>query len=164
VGEVELSVVGIRESDEERLLIVCLREKHGKRRGNVTVGEESGAAITFAARGIHPDPPQAYDAWADSLVQAHIGLEQYLINALIGTGEDRRVSGILCLAGGGTWKFTVPCGASEGINLALRMRAPIRISEEILKFMDEQANAVRIGTEREWREQFLGIDPTATKH
>ena len=129
---IELVPIGIGRGPGEDRRAVVLREKGGSRMFAFITDERDIARIALLRTGrVARDTPDSYDAWSESLERLGASVEAFLINGMVGSGEQRSLTGLVRLRRGDD-RWDVPCGVSEGCVFALRNGAPIRCEEAIL--------------------------------
>ncbi len=148
-------------SDDAEDPHVDIREKDGTRRGSITVSLDQLKCIVYALRHKPFPYPNAYEAWMDMMGTLGVVLDMFLINALIGDGDQACVTGILCCHVAGS-RFSIPCGMVEGMNLALRTGAPVLCDDAILTRFHQRYRAVSMTDDEAMN--IISVDPPLTKN
>ena len=130
--EIELKVEAVA-LDWKANPIVILREAEGHRAVFIWVGPSEATAISMHLENQRPPRPMTHDLIALILQEVQVAVERVKVSDMQGStyyatldlrdGDDRT---------------SIDCRPSDAIAVALRMRAPIYIDEELLNRLDEQ--------------------------
>ena len=130
--EIELKVEAVA-LDWKGNPIVILREPEGHRAVFIWVGPSEATAISMHLENQRPPRPMTHDLIALILQEVQVAVERVKVSDMQGStyyatldlrdGDDRT---------------SIDCRPSDAIAVALRMRAPIYIDEELLNRLDEQ--------------------------
>ncbi len=130
--EIELKVEAVA-LDWKANPIVILREVEGHRAVFIWVGPSEATAISMHLENQRPPRPMTHDLIALILQEVQVAVERVKVSDMQGStyyatlelrdGDDRT---------------SIDCRPSDAIAVALRMRAPIYIDEELLNRLDEQ--------------------------
>ncbi len=160
---VRMQVIGSQHVAPGEYLLV-LREIEGRQRyGAIVAGLTEAVQIQSAFLNLTGPRPSAHETWAKTLTTAGIILEQLVIHAI---DSDNVAQALLCYRLERR-RWTVDCRPSDGIALALRMKAPLMCEEVILDRMEAKFQELNAGaqerSDEEWVEYFknLGDLPTA---
>lgn len=125
---IELSLVGVRVELPSNQPIVLLKESDGERYLPIWIGAVEATAIAFALQGIETPRPMTHDLMRDILRQTDTEVERIVINDLV----DQTFFATIRMSGEG--KTTeVSSRPSDAIALAVRIKAPLFASEEVLE-------------------------------
>ena len=130
--EIELKVEAVA-LDWKANPIVILREAEGHRAVFIWVGPSEATAISMHLENQRPPRPMTHDLIALILQEVQVAVERVKVSDMQGStyyatldlrdGDDRT---------------SIDCRPSDAIAVALRMRAPIYIDEELLNRLDEE--------------------------
>lgn len=140
---VELVVSDIMSKvSDHRAHVLVLQEKDGLRKIIVALGMLEAQAIAFAMRGVDVGRPLTHDLFGALTAAFGIELQYVLIDRI----DDGTFYSVLHYAKDGEC-VRVDSRTSDAIAIALRAKAPVFISEELLDRMcirDEQNGAISI--------------------
>lgn len=122
--EVELSRIIIDEAKKEQ--VVVLKEKKGTKLLPIVVGSSEATSIRMPLNGFIPPRPLTHDLICSILHAFSAKLEKVVIDKLI----DNTFHAKLHLIANGAKKI-VDTRPSDAIALAVRMKAPLFVSEDI---------------------------------
>jgi bifunctional DNase/RNase len=111
--------------------IVVLREQEGRRAVFIWVGISEAQAISMHLEGQNPARPMTHDLIVLLLAQVDVELERVVISDM----QDNTYYANLHLRDGDD-TATLDCRPSDAIAIALRTKAPIVISNDLLDRLD----------------------------
>ena len=153
-GMVLLQVEGLA-LDQENSPVVLLREAAGKRAVPIWIGHSEAYAISLELEGKKAPRPLTHDLLRDALEQ----LGAAVVSVIISDAHDNTYFARMVLQPAKGPLKELDCRPSDGIAIALRMKAPILINEQFL---------ARIERERAQREEQekgrMAIDTGGTVH
>ena len=124
--EVQVAHLGLDRSTNAP--VVILREKDGARILPIWIGPAEASAIAMEMQGMKAPRPMTHDL----LKQVVTGLGAELRRLVIAEVRDNTYYAELHLTRGGDDRFLVDSRPSDGIALAIRLRAPIFAAETLL--------------------------------
>jgi len=107
--------------------VVILREKDGERVLPIWIGPAEASAIAMELQGLKPPRPMTHDLLKQIIVGLGAGVGKVVISSL----KDKTYFAELLLVRDGQI-YQVDARPSDSIALALRMRAPIFTSDQLL--------------------------------
>lgn len=135
---IEIQFYGIARSDE-KILLGFKRKDTGKVAIVITTNSYDAGALSDALQVRRDTIPNIYDTWADSMRKLGVVVDGLVVGRII----DDQIECRLHFTHGNT-HCEVPCGLSEGTNIALRMNAPLHADAQTL---DEVAVLAEIANE-----------------
>lgn len=126
--------------DQDNSPVVLLRETSGKRAVPIWIGHSEAYAISLELEGKKAPRPLTHDLLRDALEQ----LGARVVSVIIADAHDNTYFARMVLQPAEGPEKELDCRPSDGIAIALRMGAPILISEQLL---------ARIEHERSQREE-----------
>lgn len=124
--EMELNKIIINENRHEQVIV--LKEKEGNRRLPIVIGLLEATAIKMEIGGINPPRPLTHDLLKTTIETLGASLQKIVIDKL----ENNTFHAKLQLQTDGTI-HQVDARPSDSIALAVRMKAPIFVEDEVLK-------------------------------
>ena len=118
----DVEVLGVRLQLPSNAPVVLLRDPSSHEVLPLWVGSAEAAAIAFGLQGIHPDRPLTHDLML-SLIRTGSDVRELVITEL----RDSVFLAVLVLADG----TEVDCRPSDGIAVAVRCQAPVRVAEDV---------------------------------
>lgn len=146
---VELKVQGVA-VDQNSTPVVILKDASSERMVEIFIGPAEAVAISMELEQRHPPRPMTHDLIRNIFRDLDIGVEQLIITEI----RDNTYFGQLKLTAAGNGK-DIDCRPSDGIAIALRMKAPIFMPEDLLTRIDE---------DRKERERSFMVDSGQTIH
>lgn len=135
--------------------IVILRDEKGARFLPIWIGVFEANAIALAIEGVEPPRPMSHDLMV-SLVN---GLEAKLARvAVVRLVEGTFFAEVLVIAGDGT-AITVDARPSDAIALALRVEAPLFVSEAVFEQAQRTDHANKLADEEKLKKWLEEVDP-----
>lgn len=126
---VELSRIIISETQESQVIV--LREKCGRRILPIWIGLFEAVAINRRVRGEASPRPMTHDLLTELVKGLADGLERVTIDRFVASAQGGVFHAKLHLKQGGQERV-FDCRPSDAIALAVRLEAPLFVSEEIL--------------------------------
>lgn len=127
MAKVEMEVLVVQAFEHRQTFALLLGEKHGSRRLPIIIGYPEAHAINMYLDNMRPPRPITQDLFANTLMALRVTMREVTIYKL----ENSTFLAYLVLEFGGE-EFEIDCRPSDGIALALRMKAPIYCEEEVL--------------------------------
>jgi bifunctional DNase/RNase len=149
VNLVELKVQGVA-VDQNSTPVVILKDVSTDRMVEIFIGPAEAVAISMELEQRRPPRPMTHDLICNIFRDLAVGVERLVITEI----RDNTYFGQLSLTAGGDGK-EIDCRPSDGIAIALRMKAPIFMPDDLLGRIDE---------ERKKREQSFMVDSGQTIH
>ena len=128
--EMELNKIIIDEKRQEQIIV--LKEKHGERVLPIVIGVLEASAIKMRVSGVATPRPMTHDLMA-SVIQA---LGARLARVMIDKLEDNTFYAKLVLATADATEAVVDARPSDSVALAVRLKSPIFVDEEVIKKSD----------------------------
>ncbi len=128
--EMELNKIIIDEKRQEQIIV--LKEKHGERVLPIVIGVLEASAIKMRVSGVATPRPMTHDLLA-SVIQA---LGARLVRVMIDNLEDNTFYAKLVLATADVHEAVVDARPSDSVALAVRLKSPIFVDEEVIKKSD----------------------------
>ncbi len=129
--EFELSRIIIDEAKKEQVIV--LKEKKGVKFLPIVVGSSEAASIRMPLNGFKPPRPLTHDLVCSIVNMLNAKLEKVVIDELI---EDTFHAKLYLLTNAGT--KIVDTRPSDAVALAVRMKAPLYIEEDIFNKLSEK--------------------------
>lgn len=136
MAKVEMEVLVVQAFEHRQTFALLLGEKHGSRRLPIVIGYPEAHAISISLDNLRPPRPLTHDLFANTLATLGVSMREVTIYKL----ENSTFLAYLVLEGRGE-EFEIDCRPSDGIALALRMKAPIYCEEEVLSEVGHQVEA-----------------------
>lgn len=146
---IELKVEGVA-VDHNSAPVVVLRDTAGDRVVEIWIGPAEAVAISMELEQRHPPRPMTHDLIRNIFHDLTIAVERMIITEV----RDNTYFALLVLVVDGQQK-NIDCRPSDGIAIALRMKAQIFMPEDLLS---------RIELERKAREASFMVDSGGTVH
>lgn len=127
MAKVEMEVLAVQAFEHRQTFALLLGEKYGSRRLPIIIGYPEAHAINISLDNMRPPRPITHDLFANTLMALRVSMREVTIYKL----ENSTFLAYLVLEARGE-EFEIDCRPSDGIALALRMKAPIYCEEEIL--------------------------------
>ena len=127
VVEMELIRIIIDETRLEQ--VVVLREKSGERTLPIVIGTNEATAIKMEISGIHPPRPLTHDLLRSTIESLGATVDRIVIDSL----KANTFFAKLYLKNSTEKPLIVDARPSDSIALAVRTRAPIFVSEDVLE-------------------------------
>lgn len=125
---VELTISGLGIDSSNNSPVVLLKEKDGERVLPIWIGPSEASAIAMEISGVKFKRPLTHDLFKQALVDLGVQMDSVVIRDL----KDNTYFASICLSQDGK-KIELDARPSDSIALALRMKAPIRTTEELLE-------------------------------
>ncbi len=125
--EVKLSKIIIDEEKKEQVIV--LKEKNGDKLLPIVIGLNEAAAIKMELSGFVPPRPLTHDLIKDIMDNLRVNLEKVVIDKLIDTTFHAK----LCIKDKDGKQSIIDARPSDSIALAIRMKVPIFVGEEVFK-------------------------------
>lgn len=124
---VDFSVKGVALDEESQLPVVILKNSEKENYLPLVIGPFEASAIIVEIEGVHPPRPMTHDLFREMFKRHRFQMVSVEIYDLV---EDEYLARIRYRAG--LALHTMEVRPSDGIAIALRMNAPIRVSEEVI--------------------------------
>ncbi|MFH1070575.1 MAG: bifunctional nuclease family protein [Candidatus Glassbacteria bacterium] len=124
---IELTISGLGIDSSNNSPVVLLKEKNGERVLPIWIGPSEASAIAMEISGVKFKRPLTHDLFKQALVDLGVQLESVYISEL----RDNTYYARIYLNQDGK-RLELDARPSDSIALALRMKAPIHTSEELL--------------------------------
>lgn len=124
---IEIQFYGIVRNDEA-LLLGFKRKDTDKLAIFINTNHYDAGALSDAIQVRRDTIPNIYDTWADSIRKLGVTVDSLVVGQII----DGHIGCRLHFSHG-TTHCEVPCGLSEGTNIALRMNAPLYADAQTLE-------------------------------
>ena len=125
--EMELNKIIINEKRHEQVIV--LKEKNGERRLPIVIGLLEATAIKMKIGGIEPPRPLTHDLLQSTIENLGAKLDKIIIDKL----HNNTFHAKLVLQTADSQTKQIDARPSDSIALAVRMKAPIFVEEEVLK-------------------------------
>lgn len=125
--EMELNKIIINEKRHEQIIV--LKEKEGARRLPIIIGLLEATAIKMKLGGLDTPRPMTHDLLQSVIEGLGARLERIVVDKL----EDNTFHAKLVINTGDSQVKYIDARPSDSIALAVRMKAPIFVEEEVLK-------------------------------
>lgn len=125
--EMELNKIIINEKRHEQIIV--LKEKEGTRRLPIIIGLLEATAIKMKLGGLDTPRPMTHDLLKSVIEGLGARLERIIVDKL----EDNTFHAKLVINMGDSQVKYIDARPSDSIALAVRMKAPIFVEEEVLK-------------------------------
>ncbi len=125
---IELSISGLGIDSSNNSPVVLLKEKDGERVLPIWIGPSEASAIAMEISGVKFKRPLTHDLFKQCLVDLGISLESVFISEL----KDNTYYARIYLNHQGK-QIELDARPSDSIALALRMKAPIHTTDELLE-------------------------------
>ncbi|MGE5279363.1 MAG: bifunctional nuclease family protein [Deltaproteobacteria bacterium] len=125
--EMELNKIIIDEKRQDQIIV--LKEKAGERMLPIVIGFLEASAIKMRLSGLVPPRPLTHDLLQALLAALGATLEKVVIDKL----EDSTFHAKLHLVSDGGARHIVDARPSDSIALAVRVKAPLFVDEEVLR-------------------------------
>lgn len=123
----EVRVFGVTYSPGTGTVVLILEELNGDRILPVWIGEFEGQSIDMALRGIRPQRPFPYDLLISSVQRLGAGVHEITVSSL---HDNTFFATIKVVKGDET--ILLDSRTSDAVAIALRSKAPIYVTEEVL--------------------------------
>ena len=127
--EMELTKIVIDEKRHDQLIV--LKEKDGERLLPIVIGLAEASAIKLRISGFVPPRPLTHDLLQTTIENLEANIEKIIIDKL----EDNTFHAKLVLKQDGKTKV-IDARPSDSVALAVRVKAPIFVEDEVLKQSD----------------------------
>ena len=124
---IELTISGLGIDSSNNSPVVLLKEKNGERVLPIWIGPSEASAIAMEISGVKFKRPLTHDLFKQVLLDLGVILESVFISEL----KDNTYYARIYLKHGGK-SIELDARPSDSIALALRMKAPIHTTEELL--------------------------------
>jgi hypothetical protein len=156
MNKIKLNVLGISYSQTQTgAYALVLTEEEGERRIPIIIGGFEAQSIAIQLEGLKPPRPLTHDLFHNFAVTFNINLREVIIYKL---EEGVFYSKLIC--NNGDSDVTIDARTSDAIALALRFKAPIYTTEEILS---KSGIVIDLEQEKDEAEGDKGEDPSKTK-
>ena len=125
---IELTISGLGIDSSNNSPVVLLKEKNGERVLPIWIGPSEASAIAMEISGVTFKRPLTHDLFKQVLLDLGVKLESVFINEL----KDNTYYARIYLNQDGK-RLELDARPSDSIALALRMKAPIHTTEELLE-------------------------------
>ena len=125
---IELNISGLGIDGSNNSPVVLLKEKDGERMMPIWIGPSEASAIAMEIAGVKFKRPLTHDLFKQCLVELEVEVESVLINEL----KDNTYFARIFLKKGDQ-VIELDARPSDSIALALRMKAPIHTTDELLE-------------------------------
>ncbi len=125
---VELTISGLGVDSANNSPVVLLKEQNGERVLPIWIGPSEASAIAMEISGVKFKRPLTHDLFKQALVDLGVQMDSMVIHTLKGNTYYAR----LYLSQEGK-RIELDARPSDSIALALRMKAPIRTTDELLE-------------------------------
>jgi len=125
---VELTISGLGIDGSNNSPVVLLKEKNGERVMPIWIGPSEASAIAMEIAGVKFKRPLTHDLFKQCLLELGVTMEKVFINEL----KDNTYFARLFLKSGDQ-VIELDARPSDSIALALRMKAPIHTTDELLE-------------------------------
>lgn len=125
--EMELNKIIINEKRHEQIIV--LKEKDGQRRLPIVIGLLEATAIKMKLGGVDTPRPMTHDLLKAVIEGLGASLEKIVVDKL----EDNTFHAKLLINTGDSQVKYIDARPSDSIALAVRMKVPIFVEEEVLK-------------------------------
>ena len=124
---IEVSVSKLVLDESLQNPVVILREVHGKRVIPIWIGHAEASAIAFALENIQPERPFTHDL----LKSVIMGLDGNVVKIVINELKNNTFFARIIIAADSKL-ISIDARPSDSIALALRVNAPIFVSEDVM--------------------------------
>src|SRR6056297_2645061 len=156
MNKIKLNVLGISYSQTQTgAYALVLTEEEGERRIPIIIGGFEAQSIAIQLEGLKPPRPLTHDLFHNFAVTFNINLKEVIIYKL---EEGVFYSKLIC--NNGDSDVTIDARTSDAIALALRFKAPIFTTEEILS---KSGIVIDLEQEKDESEGEKGEGPSKTK-
>ncbi len=156
MNKIKLNVLGISYSQTQTgAYALVLTEEEGERRIPIIIGGFEAQSIAIQLEGLKPPRPLTHDLFHNFAVTFNINLREVIIYKL---EEGVFYSKLIC--NNGDSDVTIDARTSDAIALALRFKAPIFTTEEILS---KSGIVIDLEQEKDESEGEKGEGPSKTK-
>ena len=125
---IELTISGLGIDGSNNSPVVLLKEKDGERMMPIWIGPSEASAIAMEIAGVKFKRPLTHDLFKQCLVELAVDMEKVLISEL----KDNTYFARIFLKRGDQ-VIELDARPSDSIALALRMKAPIHTTDELLE-------------------------------
>ncbi len=125
--EMELNKIIIDEKRQDQIIV--LKEKEGERLLPIVIGFLEASAIKMRLSHVVPPRPLAHDLLQSVLAALQVTLEKVVIDRL----EESTFHAKLHLRSADGAQHIVDARPSDSIALAVRVKAPLFVAEEVIK-------------------------------
>ncbi|MBN2289807.1 MAG: bifunctional nuclease family protein [Candidatus Glassbacteria bacterium] len=125
---IELTISGLGIDGSNNSPVVLLKEKEGERVIPIWIGPSEASAIAMEIAGVKFKRPLTHDLFKQCLIELGVSLQRVFINEL----KDNTYFARVFLESGGK-VIELDARPSDSIALALRMKAPILTTDELLE-------------------------------
>lgn len=125
---IELTISGLGIDSSNNSPVVLLKEKNGERVLPIWIGPSEASAIAMEISGVKFKRPLTHDLFKQALLDLGVKLESVFINEL----KDNTYYARIYLNQDGK-RIELDARPSDSIALALRMKAPIHTTSELLE-------------------------------
>ena len=125
--EMELNKIIIDEKRQDQIIV--LKEKDGERLLPIIIGFLEASAIKMRLANLVPPRPLTHDLLQSLLVALQATLEKVVIDRL----EESTFHAKLYLRAAGGGQHIVDARPSDSIALAVRVKAPLFVAEDVIK-------------------------------
>ena len=129
--EMELNKIIIDEKRQDQIIV--LKEKHGERMLPIIIGFIEASAIKMKISGIVPPRPLTHDLLESVIATCGASIKKIVIDKLQDSTFHAKI--VLCFANGAVApkEKIVDARPSDSIALAVRVKAPIFVEEDVIK-------------------------------
>ena len=125
--EMELNKIIIDEKRHDQVIV--LKEKDGDRLLPIVIGLSEASAIKIKLSGVIPPRPMTHDLLKSTIEHLDAKVDRIIIDKL----EDNTFHAKLVLKVNGGITKMIDARPSDSIALAVRVKAPIFVEEEVIK-------------------------------
>ena len=125
---IELTISGLGIDSSNNSPVILLKEKNGDRVLPIWIGPSEASAIAMEISGVKFKRPLTHDLFKQCLVELGVTLEYVFINEL----KDNTYYARIFINHNGK-RIELDARPSDSIALGLRMKAPIKTTEELLE-------------------------------
>jgi bifunctional DNase/RNase len=125
---IELTISGLGIDGSNNSPVILLKEKDGERVMPIWIGPSEASAIAMEIAGVKFKRPLTHDLFKQCLLELGVNLEKVFINEL----KDNTYFARIFLKSG-EQQIELDARPSDSIALALRMKAPIHTTEDLLE-------------------------------
>lgn len=125
---VEVTVLGVGVDPANNAPLVVLRESAGERALPIWIGPAEAMAISMALEGLSSERPLTHDLIASLLGGLQVATERIVITQLVNNTFYARI-----FLRTGQQHLSIDARPSDSIAIALRVRAPIFVAENVMR-------------------------------